>query len=319
MTLGGLFTFDPPTEKIATIVLGLLIFFTILFYVWKMIKPIPLLQEMITRTHSWWMIFILYLVFFCIHPRFGQVGLALLGFGALKEFFDKFPEEQLPRRVRLLASIFAFVQFGIASQGHVLPTAILLPVFFFILVTVWTLLFEAQKVVMTAPMIALWGLLLTVSGLSHLALLLSVSTIAGWAGTMSGIFLYFVFLTQFNDVLQFIWGSLFGRHLIAPELSPKKTWEGFLGGVMTTTVLAFVLRDITPFSALQSLLVGAGLGITGYLGDLNISAIKRNLNLKDMGTLIPGHGGLLDRIDSLTLSSLIYFYLIEYWYGPLGT
>ncbi len=112
-----------------------------------------------------------------------------------------------------------------------------------------------------------------------------------------------------------MWGATLGRHPIAPEASPKKTWEGFLGGAATTTILAWALREITPFSEIQSLLVGLGLGITGYLGDLNISAVKRNLNLKDMGHVIPGHGGILDRIDSLTFSSLLFFYVVAYWFG----
>jgi phosphatidate cytidylyltransferase len=291
-----------------------LVFFTVLFYVWAIFKKSLLLTEMITRTHSWWAIFFLYILFFCVHPSFGQIGIALIGLGAIHELFGKWPEDMLPQDVRILAYVFAIMQFAFASRGSLLPTAVFLPVVFFLVVNVWTVLFEPLKMVMAAPSLAIWGLLLSVYGLSHLSLLLAMPPIAGFQGTTSGLFLYYIFLTQFNDVLQFIWGTLFGHHAIAPHISPKKTWEGFLGGAATTTLLAVLLRNITPFNFVQSALVGIALGVFGYLGDLNISAIKRNLGVKDMGSVIPGHGGILDRIDSITLSSLVYFYLIVFWF-----
>lgn len=308
------FTIDPGAQKILLIVLSILIFFTILFYTWKQFKRFALLDEMITRTHSWWAIFILYIVFFCIHPMLGYFGLAALGFAALKEFFDKFPEEKLPQRVRFLAYIFGLVQFALATSNQLVAVIGLIPIVYLTLVTIWVLLFEKPDAVMTAVPLSLWGLLLCVFGLSHLALLLAMPKIPEYVGTTSSLFLYYLFLTQFNDVLQFCWGTLLGKHKIAPQISPKKTWEGFLGAAVTTTGLAYLLRDITPFSVTQSLVVGLVLAVTGYFGDLNISAIKRNLSIKDMGNVIPGHGGLLDRIDSITFSSIVYFYLILYWF-----
>ncbi|WP_413289696.1 phosphatidate cytidylyltransferase [Bdellovibrio sp. HCB337] len=310
----GFFTIDPGAQKILLIVLSILVFFTVLFYTWKQFKRFALLDEMITRTHSWWAIFVLYIVFFCIHPMLGYFGLAALGFATLKEFFDKFPESKLPQRVRFLAYIFVLVQFALASANQLVPVIGLIPIVYLTLVTIWVLLFEKPEAVMTAVPISLWGLLLCVFGLSHLSLLLAMPKIPDYVGTTSSLFLYYLFLTQFNDVLQFCWGTLLGKHKIAPQISPKKTWEGFLGAAVTTTVLAYLLRDITPFSVTQSLVVGLVLAVTGYFGDLNISAIKRNLSLKDMGNVIPGHGGLLDRIDSITFSSIVYFYLILYWF-----
>jgi phosphatidate cytidylyltransferase len=118
---------------------------------------------------------------------------------------------------------------------------------------------------------------------------------------------------QFNDVLQFIWGTLFGKRLISPIISPKKTWERLIGAVLTTMILANALRYLTPFTMWQSLLIGLLMPIFGFWGDLTISTLKRNLKVKDMGTVIPGHGGVLDRIDSILISSLVYFYLVYFW------
>ena len=314
MTLPAFLQIDANALKIISIVLAILTFFTILFYVWKLFRRFSLLDEMITRTHSWWIIFFLYILFFCIDPRIGQIGMALLGLGTLREFFEKFKLEQISKQVRWLSYLFVLLQYFVASQGLVLPTIVLIPTVFFVVITVWTLLFEPKHLVMSVPSVTLWALILTNYGMSHLALLLAMPGIPHFLGSLSGVFLYYLFLTQFNDVLQFIWGNLFGKHPIAPELSPKKTWEGFLGGTLTTTVLAYCLREITPFGPGQSVIVGASLGLTGYLGDLNISAIKRSLNIKNMGSVIPGHGGLLDRLDSITLSSLVYFYLIDFWF-----
>jgi phosphatidate cytidylyltransferase len=98
-------------------------------------------------------------------------------------------------------------------------------------------------------------------------------------------------------------------------VSPKKTWEGFLGGLATTTVAAVILAPfLTPFSFIFSILAGLGIGITGFIGDVTFSALKRDMEIKDMGSLIPGHGGILDRIDSLSLTAPLFFHLVRYFY-----
>jgi phosphatidate cytidylyltransferase len=115
-------------------------------------------------------------------------------------------------------------------------------------------------------------------------------------------------------VLQFIWGTIFGKRFISPVISPKKTWEGLLGAIFTTMFIAYFLRFITPFNEWQSVLIGFILPLFGFWGDLTISSLKRHLKVKDLGTIIPGHGGILDRVDSILLSSLVYFYLIYFWF-----
>ena len=138
----------------------------------------------------------------------------------------------------------------------------------------------------------------------------SGEAVAGGAGLV----LFLVFLTQFNDVSQYIWGKMLGKRKIIPKVSPNKTWEGFLGGVGTTTVCALLLSSfLTPLSLL--LAVGAGLiiGVGGFIGDVTISAIKRDIGIKDSGSLLPGHGGILDRIDSLTYTAPLFFHYVYYF------
>jgi phosphatidate cytidylyltransferase len=124
--------------------------------------------------------------------------------------------------------------------------------------------------------------------------------------------MFLVFLTEINDVMQFIWGKLLGRHKILPKISPNKTWEGFLGGVISTTVIGYFLGFLTPLSAPNVILVSALIAIAGFSGDVVISAIKRDKGIKDMGNSIPGHGGVFDRIDSLAYTAPVFFHLVYY-------
>jgi phosphatidate cytidylyltransferase len=153
--------------------------------------------------------------------------------------------------------------------------------------------------------------LLFVYCLSHLAYLLSLgSTVAGGSGRE--LFLYLVFLTEMNDVSAFIVGRLFGRRRIAPAVSPNKTVEGFAGALAVTTLLAVLLRFLTPFSAPCAAFVGVALSIAGLFGDLTVSAVKRDVGVKDASDFIPGHGGILDRVDSLTFTAPLFLHFVRY-------
>lgn len=108
---------------------------------------------------------------------------------------------------------------------------------------------------------------------------------------------------------------MLGKKKIIPKVSPNKTWAGFIGGVLTTTVLAVILAPlITPFSLFASIIAGLYIGLTGFIGDVNISALKRDLNIKDTSAIIPGHGGILDRVDSLTYTAPLFFHFTRYFY-----
>lgn len=268
---------------------------------------------MLTRTLSWWIIFVLYILFFCIDTRLAHVGLCLIALGGMREFFSQMSNEFIPTKIRILAYIAIVFQFIVASQGSYSLTVATLPVLFLLVGSIWVLLFEDINLILKGFPLTFWTLFLISFGLGHLAVFLTMPLELNLL-TRSGLLLYFIFITQFNDVLQFIWGSLFGKHPIAPSISPNKTWEGFVGGLISSPLLAYLISSVTPLSGYQSLTLGLLLSLTGFFGDLLMSAIKRNLKIKDMGRLIPGHGGILDRIDSLTLSSLTFFYTIMYWY-----
>jgi phosphatidate cytidylyltransferase len=161
-----------------------------------------------------------------------------------------------------------------------------------------------------------WGLMLTVYNTSHLAFLLVLPLKVATPAGGDGLLVYLLFLTQFNDVAQYLWGKLAGRHKIMPSISPNKTWEGFIGGFVTTTALALLLAPwLTPFDTWLALGAGALIASLGFVGDVTISALKRDLGIKDTGALLPGHGGILDRIDSLTFAAPVFLHYTRFFYG----
>ena len=130
-----------------------------------------------------------------------------------------------------------------------------------------------------------------------------------------GLLLLLVLLTELNDIAQYVWGKSFGRRKVSPSVSPGKTWAGLIGGVATTVLVASLLGPwLTIMDCPRAILAGIIIGVSGFFGDLSISAIKRDLNVKDSGSLLPGHGGILDRIDSLTYTAPLFFHYTYFCY-----
>jgi len=136
--------------------------------------------------------------------------------------------------------------------------------------------------------------------------------IPGYEGRNGFLLVFLILVVQSSDVLQYVWGKLLGKRKIAPELSPSKTVEGFLGGVASATALGAALWWITPFSPGTAALMSLVIALMGFLGGLVMSAIKRDRGVKDWGALIEGHGGVLDRLDSVCFSAPIFFHLVRY-------
>jgi len=160
---------------------------------------------------------------------------------------------------------------------------------------------------------SVWGLLVTSYLLSHAVLVFTLpassNTISGGAGW----FLLLIMLTEANDIMQALVGRRFGRNKLAPIVSPNKTWEGFAGGLVSTLLLAvFIAPWLTPLMVWQAAVIGLLTSVAGLAGDLNISALKRDAGVKDSGTLLPGQGGILDRIDSLTFTAPLFYYCVRF-------
>jgi len=160
-----------------------------------------------------------------------------------------------------------------------------------------------------------FGIMVCVYSLSYAPALLLLK-IPGFEGHDARLLLYLVIVDQMSDVLQYVWGKLIGKSKIAWRVSPNKTWEGFVGGVLSATALGTALWWATPFTPLQSAGMSLIICIVGFSGGLVMSAIKRDIGIKDFGVVIEGHGGILDRIDSLCFAAPIFFHLVRYYFVP---
>jgi len=156
-----------------------------------------------------------------------------------------------------------------------------------------------------------WGLMLTVFCLSHAPALMLLN-IPGYEGQNLMLLFYLLLIVQMSDVLQYVFGKLFGKRLLAPQVSPSKTVEGLIGGGLAATILGTALYWITPFTPLQAAGLSAMIVMCGFLGGLALSAVKRSLGAKDWGQMIEGHGGILDRLDSVVFAAPIFFHVVRY-------
>src|SRR5699024_791610 len=158
-----------------------------------------------------------------------------------------------------------------------------------------------------------WGVMLCVFSISHVPALLTLD-IAGFEGENMLLVLFLLIVVQSSDVLQYIWGKLAGRHKVAAAISPSKTVEGFVGGVLSASLLGAALSWMTPFTVIEAGFMALLVTLAGFLGGLVMSAIKRDRGGKDWGVGIAGHGGMLDRLDSICFSAPLFFHVVRYWW-----
>lgn len=293
------------------IILAILIFATLLFYILGKIKPTSKLDELKMRTKSWWVMASIFVLATLLHPIVSFIAFGLLSFAALRELssISKNVRDE-DRRVLIWCYLAIPVQYYLAYIGWFNVFIIFIPIIMFVAIPFILVIGGYTTEIGRSMSVLPTQLMFTVFSISHLAFLLSLPEIPGFNAGGRGLLLYVVFLTEINDVFQFVWGKLLGKNKIIEKISPNKTWEGFIGGLITTTFLAYFLRFLTPFTPTEAFIVGFIVACSGFVGDVIVSAIKRDIGLKDTGTLIPGHGGILDRIDSLAITAPAFFYLV---------
>jgi phosphatidate cytidylyltransferase len=294
-------------------IITLLVVATLVVVVLKRSRPESDYTELELRVRTWWAIVAIFSFAILVNRVVAIVFLAFVSFLALKEYLSMIPTRRSDRRVLFWAYLSIPIQYYWVYKGWYGMFIIFIPVFIFLLLPMRMALIGETKGFLRAAGTLHWGLMITVFGLSHAAYLLALPTNASQPAGGEGLLLYLVFLTQFNDIAQYIWGKLFGRHKVTPLVSPNKTYEGLLGGVFTTLLLAFLLAPVlTPLSNKEVVIAGVIISFGGFIGDVNISAIKRDLGVKDSSSVLPGHGGVLDRVDSLSYTAPLFFHFIYY-------
>lgn len=294
-------------------IFALLILASVWVIVLKYRRPERDDAELVARIRSWWVMIGMFAVAISWSFTASLVFLASVSFLAFKEYVSLIPTRRTDRRVLFWAYLAIPVQYAWVAMAWYGMFVIFIPVYLFLWLPMRMVLIGDTAGFLRAAGTLHWGLMLTVFNLSHLAYLLVLPEATNPLGGNAGLLLFLMFLTQFNDVAQYVWGKALGRHPVIPKVSPKKTWEGLVGGVLTTTLLAGLLAPwLTPLAGWEAPAAGLLIGLSGFVGDVNLSALKRDLGVKDSGRLIPGHGGILDRVDSLTTAAPLFFHTLYY-------
>ncbi|MET2827404.1 phosphatidate cytidylyltransferase [Mesorhizobium shangrilense] len=275
----------------------------------------PAIENLNARINAWWVMAILIAIAFIA----GRIGVLLLfgfcSFAALREFVTL----TNTRRADHWALATAF--FVVLPLQYVLLWiedyeifSVFIPVYAFLLMPIISAVRGDTQHFLVRIAEVQWALMICVFCASHVPALLTLH-IPGYEGRNVLLIAFLVIVVQLSDVLQYVWGKMIGRTKIAPRLSPSKTVEGFLGGVVSASLIGAGLWWITPFSPVQAGAMAFLITLMGFFGGLVMSAIKRDRGVKDWGHLIDGHGGLIDRLDSVVFSAPIFFHLTHYFWS----
>jgi phosphatidate cytidylyltransferase len=278
-------------------------------------QPHPTIDNLNARIKAWWvMVLVISLAFV-----FGKPGVILLfafmSFFALREFLTLTYTRSSDYFALAMAFFFVLpAQYVLVYFGWYGLYSIFIPVYVCLLLPILEVLAGDITRFLERTSKIQWGLMICVYCISHVPALLTLD-IPGYEDRDLLLIAFLVIVVQSSDVLQYVWGKLFGKHKLAPAVSPSKTVEGLVGGVLSATALGAALWWITPFNPWQSALMAFAINVMGFFGGLVMSAIKRDRGVKDWGHMIEGHGGMLDRLDSVVFAAPIFFHLTRYWWG----
>lgn len=264
------------------------------------------------RIRAWWvMIFLVTTAILSGRPG-TTVLFAFISFLALREFITLIPTHRGDHRTLFwVFFIITPLQYFFVWKQWYGAFSIFIPVYGCLIMPIRNALSGETENYLSRTARVQWASIVCVYFVSYAPALLTLE-IPEYKGENVKLLLYLIIVVQLSDIFQYVWGKLVGRHKIAPRLSPSKTTEGLLGGAGTAILIGTSLWWMTPFSIWQSLVFSALICAMGFFGGLVMSAIKRGEGVKDFGTLIEGHGGILDRIDSICFSAPLFFHLVRY-------
>ena len=280
---------------------------------WRAARPLPsTLENLNARIKAWWIMVAGISVAFL----FGKGGVVLLfafvSFAALREYVTLTNTRRADRWTLLgMFLVVIPVQYYLIWIDWYGLYSIFVPVYCFLAMPALTAIRGDTSRFLERVSEQQWGIMLSVYCISHVPALVTL-TIPGNEGRGLLLIAFLIATVQGSDVLQYIFGKLFGRHKVAPTVSPSKTWEGLVGGIVSASLLGAGLWWLTPFSPLEAGTLAALASVMGFFGGLVASAIKRDRGVKDWGHMIEGHGGMLDRADSLVFAAPVFFHIVRY-------
>jgi len=272
------------------------------------------IDDLNARIRAWWKMCAIFAVAIVIGRVGSLILFGIISFLAMREYMTLVPTRRGDHRT-LFWSFFVIMplQYYLVGIQWYDLFAIMIPVLACIYIPPSIAIAGDTEHFLERASKIQFGIMVCVYSLSYAPALLLLR-IPGFEGHDARLLLYLVVVDQMSDVLQYVWGKLIGKHKIAWRVSPNKTWEGLVGGVVSATALGTALWWATPFTPLQSAGMSLMICILGFNGSLVMSAIKRDIGIKDFGVVIESHGGILDRIDSLCFAAPIFFNLVHYFF-----
>lgn len=266
------------------------------------------------RIRAWWVMVGIFAVAFLLGRAATLALFAIVSFCALREFFAWVPTHAGDRRARTLALwVLVPVQYWLIWIEWYGLFAVFIPVYGFLLLPTLAVLAHDPARFLERSAAIQWGTMIAIYCISHVPALLLLD-LEGDAGQNALLMFFLLLVVQMSDVLQYVAGKLWGRTPVAPAVSPAKTVEGLVGGAAGATAIGAAMWWITPFTPLQAAGMALLVVAMGFIGGLVLSAVKRSLGAKDWGSMIRGHGGMLDRMDSVSFAAPVFFHLTRYYF-----
>jgi len=269
------------------------------------------------RLRGWWIMCTVLAAAFWLGTTATVVLFGLVSFWALREFITLTPTRKGDHRALFwVFFLFTPLHYVLVGLNRYDVFSVFLPVYatLFVLARVAFAGDYKRFLERTAKIQA--GLVVCVYCLSFAPALLQIPIKGATVGSNFRLLFFLILLVQFADCMQYVWSRMLGRRLVAAAVSSNRTWEGLLGSATSTALLAAVLWwAAPPFEPWQAALAGFVVALMGFAGGMTMSAIKRDRGVKDYGTLVVGHGGVLDRIDSLCFAAPVFYHMTQLFAG----
>jgi phosphatidate cytidylyltransferase len=265
------------------------------------------------RVRAWWIICALLAIAF-FSPTLTVALFGLMSFWALREFITLTPTRLGDHRALFwVFFMFTPLQYVAVAYNKYEFFSIWVPVYAFLFIPTRVALAGDYKRFLERVAKIQSGLLICVYCLSFAPALLymdlSRTDSADDPLAQARLLFFFVAMALLSEAFQFVWSQLYGRHVIAPTINASRTWEGLVGGSASTALAGIVLYWATPYDLWQAAFMSMVVAVMGFAGAMTMSAIKRDRGVRDYGTLVEGHGGVLDRIDAICFAAPVFYHV----------
>lgn len=322
VTLLQLLQNQPGLPLVTNGVLAVLAAITLGYWLLLWFRPSQSLAKIGPRITFLWVVTGVFLLAILYSIKLLVLYIWFIAFLALKEFFSMTPTRRADRRVLFCAYLSLPIQFILILLERRIAFSMFAPIHVFLILPMVMVMIGEPRGFLRAWSTLGWAIISTVYTLGHLAYLLVLPSVepgavapVGAAAAGPGLFLFLVVLAQLSHAAQFLFGKLFPDPRFSLKVSKTRNWASLVGSLVVIPPIAWLLApQITPFGTIEALVMGGIVAAGAFIGYIILSAIKTDLQIKDRGSMTPGHGGILNRIDTLIYTAPLFFYLVIAWH-----